>query len=57
MEKGRSEDEIDEIVDARHLNDQLLGVVRAHQSQRSDGETHIKNRGADLGLNYFIVKT
>jgi LmbE family N-acetylglucosaminyl deacetylase len=56
MERGRREEEVDEIVDARHLNDQLLEVVRAHHSQRSDGETHIKNRGDDLGLNYFIVK-
>jgi LmbE family N-acetylglucosaminyl deacetylase len=57
MEKGRRENEVDEIVDARHLNDRLLEIVRSHHSQRSDGETHIKNRGADLGLNYFIVKS
>lgn len=56
MEQGRSQNEIDEIVDARHLHDELLEVVRAHHSQRGDGETHIKNRGANLGLNYFIVK-
>lgn len=56
MEQGRSQDEIDEIVDARHLHDTLLDIVRAHYSQRSDGETHIKNRGADLGLNYFVIK-
>jgi LmbE family N-acetylglucosaminyl deacetylase len=56
MEKGRHNQEIDEIVDARHLHDELLEVVRAHHSQRSDGETHIKNRGGNLGLNYFIVK-
>ncbi len=57
MERGRREEEVDEIVDARHLNDQLLEVVRAHHSQRSDVEAHIKNRGDDLGLNYFIVKS
>jgi LmbE family N-acetylglucosaminyl deacetylase len=56
MERGRRSEEFDEIVDARHLHDELLQVVRAHHSQRSDGETHIKNRGANLGLNYFIVK-
>ena len=56
MERGRRENEVDEIVDARHLHDQLLEIVRAHRSQRGDGEAHIKNRGADLGLNYFIVK-
>ena len=56
MERGRRDDEVDEIVDARHLHDQLLAIVRAHHSQRGDGETHIQNRGIDLGLNYFIVK-
>ena len=56
MERGRRDDEVDEIVDARHLHGQLLEIVRAHHSQRGDGETHIKNRGQDLGLNYFIVK-
>jgi len=56
MEQGRLQDEIGEIVDARHLHDELVDIVRTHRSQRSDGETHIKNRGADLGLNYFIVK-
>lgn len=56
MERGRRDDEVDEIVDARHLHDQLLEVVRAHHSQRGDGLAHIKNRGRDLGLNYFIVK-
>ena len=50
------DDEVDEIVDARHLHSQLLEIVRSHHSQRADGETHIKNRGQDLGLNYFIVK-
>jgi LmbE family N-acetylglucosaminyl deacetylase len=56
MERGRREEEVDEIVDARHLNTQLLEVVRAHHSQRSDGENHIKNRGDNLGLNYFLIK-
>lgn len=56
MEQGRSDAEISETVDARELHDQIIAVIRSHRSQRSDGETHIKNRGQDLGLNYFIVK-
>jgi LmbE family N-acetylglucosaminyl deacetylase len=56
MEQGRNQDEIDEIVDARHLHDSLLEIIRTHHSQRGDGEAHIKNRGENLGLNYFIVK-
>jgi len=56
MEQGRSDAEISETVDARELHDQIIEVIRSHRSQRSDGETHIKNRGQDLGLNYFIVK-
>lgn len=56
MEQGRSDTEISETVDARELHDQIIEVIRSHRSQRSDGETHIKNRGQDLGLDYFIVK-
>lgn len=57
MEAGRSEDEIGEIVDARRVHDDIIAIVRSHSTQRNDGETHIKNRGYDLGLNYFIVKS
>ena len=57
MEAGRPDDQIDEIVDARHLHDELIPIIRSHHTQRHDGERHIAHRGDDLGLDYFIVKT
>ncbi|MEP7205089.1 MAG: PIG-L family deacetylase [Candidatus Saccharibacteria bacterium] len=55
MEPGRTGQEIGEVVDARHLHDEILGIMRTHHSQRGDGESHIERRGEDLGLNYFTV--
>jgi LmbE family N-acetylglucosaminyl deacetylase len=57
MEQGRSEREIDEVIDAREVYDDIVAIVHAHHTQRGDGETLIKNRGVDLGLDYFIIKT
>lgn len=57
MESGRTQDEIDEIVDARHLRDEILEVMNAHNSQRADRDYTIKSQGENLGLNYFIVRS
>lgn len=57
MEAGHPMDEIGETVDARHLRDEILEIVHAHHTQRSDGEAYIKNRGQNLGLDYFLVKS
>lgn len=57
MEPGRTQDEIDEIVDARHLRDDILEVMNAHNSQRADRDYTIKSQGENLGLNYFIVRS
>lgn len=57
MESGRTQDEIDEIVDARHLRDNILKVMYAHDSQRADRDYTIKSQGENLGLNYFIVRS
>ncbi len=56
MEPGRTSDEIGETVDGRALHDDIINIMRAHHTQRSDGEYHIATRGENLGLNYFIVK-
>lgn len=56
MEPGRTPDEIGEIVDARHLRDEIIAIMRAHHTQRGDGEHHIKQRGDSLGMNYFTIK-
>lgn len=57
MEPGRTQDEIDEIVDARHLKKDILQVMHAHESQRADRDYTIKSQGENLGINYFIVKS
>lgn len=57
MEKGQSKSKIDETIDARHLRDEIISIMRAHKSQRSDCERYIRAQGDQLGINYFIVKT
>lgn len=57
MEAGRPSEEIDEIIDARHLRNEILAVMQAHHSQRSDYDYNLRLQGDDLGLNYFIVKS
>jgi LmbE family N-acetylglucosaminyl deacetylase len=57
MERGRNESEIDEIVDARSLRDDIIAIMRAHETQRADCEYNLKTQGGYLGLNYFIVKS
>lgn len=56
MEKGRPESEIDEVVDARELREDIIEVMRAHKTQRIDYEQVLKIQGDQLGLNYFVIK-
>ena len=56
MEPGRTEDEIGEVVDARHLRKEIIEIMRTHHTQRGDGESHIERRGDELGMNYFTIK-
>lgn len=56
MDAGHNDDEIDEIIDARQYYDEIIAIMRAHHSQRGDGESHIKNRGDQIGISHFIVK-
>lgn len=37
------------------LHDEVSGIMHAHHTQRSDGETHISSRGQKLTTNYFLV--
>src|SRR5690606_14675087 len=55
MDAGREDHEIGETVDAREHREEIIAIMRKHHSQRSDGESHIKNRGSDIGLCHFIV--
>ncbi len=56
-EKGCSEEEIDEIVDARELQDDIIKIMRTHKTQQADCDKLLALYGDQLGLNYFIVKT
>lgn len=56
MEAGRDDHEIGLTVDAREYKDEIIAIMRAHYSQRGDGEAHIKNGGDNIGINHFIVK-
>lgn len=56
MEPGRDTGDITEVVDARRYRDDIVAIMRAHHSQRADCETHLKARGDQIGLNYFIVR-
>ena len=56
MDAGRDESEIGEVIDACKYHDEIIKIMRTHYSQRSDGESHIKQRGDKLGVSHFIVK-
>lgn len=56
MEPGRLDTEIDETVDATAYIDDVRACMRAHHTQRSDGETHLEKRGDRLAVSHFIVK-
>lgn len=57
MEAGRPDNEIDEIIDARSVVEEVKLIMRSHHTQREDGETHIAQRGDDIAINYFITRT
>jgi LmbE family N-acetylglucosaminyl deacetylase len=54
---GHPDNEIDEIVDARHLRTDIIAVMNAHHTQRADRDANLAREGENLGMNYFIVKT
>lgn len=55
MSPGRNPEEIDEVIDAREVHDEVVAIMRAHHTQRSDGESHITRRGPDLAVSYFKI--
>lgn len=56
MDEGRADGEYTDIVDARRYRDDIIAVMRAHHSQRSDCEHHLAQHGDNLGVDYFIIK-
>lgn len=57
MSPGRRPEEIDEIIDASQVHDEVVAIMRAHHTQRADGETHIARRGTELAVSYFKILT
>ena len=57
MEPGRTDAEIGEVIDARHLRDEIIMIMQAHHTQRADYKANLTRQGEMLGMNYFIVKT
>ena len=55
MEKGRDLNQIDEVIDTREYHDEIVEIMRCHNSQRSDVEYHLKLHGEDLGMYYFKI--
>jgi len=56
MEAGHPASDIDETIDAREYKDELVAIINAHYSQRSDGQAALNQMGDLLGINTFIVK-
>ena len=56
MEAGRTNQEINETIDARSVVNDVYEIIRTHRTQRSDGEGHIARSGESVAINHFIVK-
>lgn len=56
-EEGCSKDSIDETIDARDIQDQIISVMQAHHTQRNDCRLHLEARGDSLGIEYFRLKS
>src|SRR5690606_25056286 len=56
-EPGRTAAEIDEVVDARELREDIITVMRCHSTQFQDCDTVLHTLGDQLGLDHFIVKS
>lgn len=55
MDAGRTAEEIGEVIDGREHLETVHTIMRAHHSQRSDAETHIKTHGENVAVNHFVV--
>lgn len=56
MEKGRTDSEITETIDVRHLRDEIIEIMQCHNSQRADVGWHIKTRGDQIGIYHFMIQ-
>lgn len=56
MEAGRSEEEIDETVDAHEFAEKIHEIMQAHHTQRNDYDTVTTYKADRFGIDSFIVK-
>lgn len=56
MEPGKMPEEVDETVDGSEYLDKIHEIMRCHHTQRNDYEVVTSYKGAELGINYFVVK-
>lgn len=56
MEPGRTDDEIDLVVDSNGYADELIEIIQAHHTQRQDAEYHVAYRQEHGFFDYFLVK-
>ncbi|MDB5181199.1 MAG: LmbE family protein, partial [Candidatus Saccharibacteria bacterium] len=57
MEAGHNDKEINEVVDATAVLPEIYQIIRAHHTQRDDGQRHIENLGDGVAINSFIILT
>jgi LmbE family N-acetylglucosaminyl deacetylase len=57
MDAGRADNEIDEVIDARSLRDEIITIMRCHATQTADCESALERQGDNLGLDHFIVSS
>lgn len=53
---GRSPKEVDQIVDARQHQSEIIEIMKTHHSQREDCQCHLKDGLKEVGLHHFVVK-
>lgn len=56
-EPGRTAGEIDEIIDARDLREDIIEIMCCHKTQSQDCDAILTTYGDQLGLDHFIVKS
>jgi LmbE family N-acetylglucosaminyl deacetylase len=54
MEAGHEKSEIAETVDAREHLATVREIMRAHHTQRHDGEAHLEKLGDAIAINHFL---
>lgn len=58
MDRGFAADAIDEVVDVDAFYEQIIAVIKAHDTQRQDAAMHLQRMSAGRPLrNHFIIRS